>query len=185
VARVLNPVTIVAILTLILSLVLAATAGSRSFARRCIRCGRAFCNRCKTGKEGHEYCSQCLHLFVLGDGLAPETKTLKLFEVERHEKWTRLVRKYSGWLFPGASQILRGRLLSGCLLMIAWFTAVLTCLPVAFRPIEWMTGFDLRLDLLFSGQVPAVHTMHAAVATGFLTAVLTWILAVVGRRGKA
>ncbi|NIM63843.1 MAG: hypothetical protein GTO30_20005, partial [Acidobacteria bacterium] len=50
-------------------------------ARRCIRCGNPFCGQCKHTTEGHEYCTQCLHLFVLGDGLAPETKIKKMYEV--------------------------------------------------------------------------------------------------------
>ncbi|NIM00067.1 MAG: tetratricopeptide repeat protein, partial [Acidobacteria bacterium] len=35
-------------------------------ARRCIRCGNPFCGYCKRSTEGHEYCTQCVHLFVLG-----------------------------------------------------------------------------------------------------------------------
>ncbi len=175
--RFLNPVSVVALLTMVVSLLLAGAAGNRHSARRCIRCGRAFCNRCKTGREGHEYCSQCLHLFVLGDGLAPETKTRKMFEVERHEKATRLVRRYAGWVFPGATQILQGRLLAGCVLLVFWFSALLTWKPAVFRSVEWLTGFDLRYGLLFSGQVPAVRAVDAAGVTGLIATLILWIVA--------
>ena len=43
----------------------------RSSARRCIRCGDPFCGVCKRSTEGHEYCTPCLHLYVLGESLAP------------------------------------------------------------------------------------------------------------------
>ncbi len=99
VSQVVNPVSIAALLTIFAAVVLGRLFSERSPARRCIRCGRPFCHRCKTGREGHEYCSQCLHLFVLGDGLAPETKTKKMFEVERYERLLRITRSGIGWLF--------------------------------------------------------------------------------------
>ena len=78
-------------------------AGRRRRRARCIRCGRPFCSLCKSRPgEGHEYCSQCLHLFVLGDGLAAETKTRKLYEVERHEPLDAPARRLASSLLPGA-----------------------------------------------------------------------------------
>ena len=78
-----NPVTLVAALALLASAIALGSVGARRPASRCSRCGRPFCPRCKSGRESHDYCSQCLHLFVLGDGLAPETKTRKLYEIEQ------------------------------------------------------------------------------------------------------
>ncbi|MBD3866702.1 MAG: tetratricopeptide repeat protein [Acidobacteria bacterium] len=180
-AQLVNPVSIAALLTLILAILLGRLPAEKGPARRCIRCGRPFCHRCKTGREGHEYCSQCLHLFVLGDGLAPETKTKKMFEVESYEKRLRVVRSGIGWLFPGSSHVLRGRILAGCLFLIGWFTAVLMWQPVALLPLEKFTGFDLRLDLLYSGAVPASPAVNAAAILGLAGAILIWLAVVVGR----
>ncbi len=185
VSQVMNPVSIAALLALIAALILGSLSGEKRPARRCIRCGRPFCQRCKTGREGHEYCSQCMHLFVLGDGLAPETKTKKMFEVDSYERRTRLVRIGIGWLFPGGSHVLRGRILAGCLFLTAWFTAVLMWRPVAMLPIEKVTGFDLRLDLLYSGTVPASPAVNAAAVLGAVGAILIWLIAVIGRSKRA
>ena len=177
----LNPVSIAALLTLIIAVVLGLLPADKGPARRCIRCGRAFCHRCKTGREGHEYCSQCLHLYVLGDGLAPETKTKKMFEVESYEKRLRRVRAGIGWLFPGSSHVLRGRILAGCIFLVAWFTTVLMWQPLALLPVEKFTGFELRLDLLYSGAVPASPAVNAAAILGLVGAILIWLTAVIGR----
>jgi tetratricopeptide (TPR) repeat protein len=180
-SQLLNPVSIAALLTLFLAVVLGRLPAEKGPARRCIRCGRPFCHRCKTGREGHEYCSQCLHLFVLGDGLAPDTKTKKMFEVETYEKRMRRVRSGIGWLFPGSSHVLRGRILTGCLFLVAWFTAVLMWQPIALLPVEKLTGFDLRLDLLFSGAVPASPAVNAAAILGLAGTILIWLTAIIGR----
>lgn len=183
-SQLVNPVSITALLAWIAALVLSRFATEKGPARRCIRCGRPFCHRCKTGREGHEYCSQCLHLFVLGDGLAPETKTKKMFEVERYESRLRLVRIGVGWLFPGSSHVLRGRVPTGCLLLLGWFTALLMWQPVALMPVEKITGFNLRLDLLYTGMVPAEPAVNAAAVLGLGAAVLIWLTAVIGRHKR-
>lgn len=180
-AELMNPVSVAALLSLILAVLMSRLPAGKGPARRCIRCGRPFCHRCKTGREGHEYCSQCLHLFVLGDGLAPETKTKKMFEVESYERRMRVVRGGIGWLFPGSSHVLRGRILVGCLFLVAWFTAVLMWQPISLLPLEKFTGFELRLDLLFSGAVPAAPAVSAAAVLGLVAAILIWITAVIGR----
>jgi len=180
-----NPVSVIALISLIAALILGRSSVEKGPARRCIRCGRPFCHRCKTGREGHEYCSQCLHLFVLGDGLAPETKTKKMFEVESHERRTRVVRAGIGWLFPGGSHVLRGRILAGCLFLAVWFTALLMWQPILLLPVEKATGFNLRLDLLYSGTVPASPAVNAAAVLGLAGAILIWLVAVVGRSKRA
>ena len=184
-SQVMNPVSIAAVLALIAAVLFGRVPAEKGPARRCIRCGRAFCHRCKTGREGHEYCGQCLHLFVLGDGLAPETKTKKMFEVESYERRLRMVRTGTGWIFPGGSHVLRGRILAGCLFLVAWFTTVLMWQPAALLPVERFTGFDLRLDLLYSGAVPASPAVNAAAVLGLLGAILIWLTAVIGRSRKS
>ena len=184
----LNPISFAALGTLIVAGVVAGIGRPRPPARRCIRCGRPFCHRCKSGREGHEYCSQCLHLFVLGDGLAPETKNRKLYEVGRHERRTRAMRRIAGVLVPGSAQILRGRVLSGVLLAVLWVAAIVAWKPSLRRPVEHALGLDLRLDLLRSGEVPAAFAVDPWSFLGILVAAIVWLTAnaaLVRRRREA
>jgi len=176
-AQFLNPITFVALAALVTGAVLTGAGKPHPPARRCIRCGRPFCHRCKSGREGHEYCTQCMHLFVLGDGLAPETKNRKLFEVERHERRTRLGRKIAGVLVPGAAQVLRGRVGRGLLLATIWFAALVASRPALFAPVERALGLDLRLDLLRAGDVPVGFAIDPLSLVGLAVAAVVWLTA--------
>ncbi len=183
-----NPITIAALATLVFAVGFASIGRPRPPARRCIRCGRPFCHRCKSGREGHEYCSQCLHLFVLGDGLAPETKSRKLYEVARHARWTDRLRRIAGTVVPGSSQILRGRVLSGVVFAVLWFAALVAWKPVVLHPVERVLGLDLRLDLLRAGDVPAAFAVDPWSFLGILIATIVWVTAnatLVRRRREA
>jgi tetratricopeptide (TPR) repeat protein len=125
----------------------------RNTARRCIRCGRPFCQHCKSGREAREYCSQCLHLFVLGDGLAPGIKTRKLYEVERQERRTDRLRKLASLVCPGAGQILRGRTAVGLVLATAWIAALIAMRPALLGFPARLIGTDLRPELLVDSAV--------------------------------
>jgi hypothetical protein len=172
-----NPVTFVAVLALVAGAALSTLGRPRVPARRCIRCGRPFCHRCKSDREGHEYCSQCLHLFVLGDGLAPETKNRKVYEVERHERRTRFGRRILSLVFPGTAQILRGRVLVGTVLCGLWFAGILAWQPSSVVPAERLLGLDVRLDVLRGGAVPNVFTIDPLTLVGALLALVVWLVA--------
>jgi len=173
--QLINPVSIVSLLALLgcgFSLLLARGAEA---ARRCIRCGRPFCHYCKSNsREGHEYCSQCLHLFVLGDGLAPETKTRKLYEVERHERIARGGRRLVSLVLPGAAQLLRGRAGRGSLLVLLWLVALLAWQPIGLLPLERFVGLDLPLSLLSSASVPKAYDLQPLGVLAVMLMVLTW-----------
>jgi tetratricopeptide (TPR) repeat protein len=173
--QLINPVSIASLLLLLgcaFSLVLARGAEP---ARRCIRCGRPFCHYCKSNsREGHEYCSQCLHLFVLGDGLAPETKTRKLYEVERHERISRGGRRLVSLVLPGAAQLLRGRAGRGCFLVLVWLAALLAWQPIGLLPLERFVGLDLPLSVLSSGSVPKAYDLQPLGMLAVMLMVLTW-----------
>ena len=145
-------------------------------ARRCIRCGRPFCHRCRSGREGQEYCSQCLHLFVIGDGLAPETKTRKLYEVERYERSIRRGRKVSSLILPGASHLLRGIAGRGCLLIFLWVLALLAWKPALLSPLERYAGLDFHLSALRGGAVPAAFSMEPSAVLALIAAVVVWLV---------
>ncbi|ANM28842.1 hypothetical protein ABI59_03310 [Acidobacteria bacterium Mor1] len=172
--RLVNPVSIASLLAMIACVVVGIASAGSDPARRCIRCGRPFCHMCKSRREGHEYCSQCLHLFVIGDGLAPETKTRKLYEVDRHERRNRTLRKLLSFLLPGSAHLLRGRSASGCVLILLWIAALISWQPSALVPLEQVAGADLRLDLLQEGVVPAAFVLNPTGVLALIAAVLVW-----------
>jgi len=174
--RLINPVSIVSLTVLLAcGLALVLTRGGEP-ARRCIRCGRPFCQYCKSSREGNEYCSQCLHLFVLGDGLAPETKTRKLYEVERHERISRGGRRLVSFVLPGAAQLLRGRAGRGSLLVLLWLAALLAWQPVGLVPLERFIGLDLPLNLLAARSVPTAYDLQPLGIFAVMSMVLIWII---------
>lgn len=172
----LNPLTGAALAALLASLVLAFT-GAGEAARRCIRCGRPFCSACKSHREAHEYCSQCVHLFVLGDGLAPQTKMRKMYEVERHDRRTRRARRLVSLVLPGSAQLLRGRTAAGVILLVVWLAALIAWQPRVLVPVEHLVGTQLRLDLLRSGSVPGVYALDPSGVVAVAAAALTWLVA--------
>ena len=171
-----HPVGIVGLVVLVACMLLALTWRESEPARRCIRCGQAFCGYCKTTTEGHEYCTQCVHLYVLGDGLAPETKTRKLYEVEKHERNSRRWRRLISLLLPGAAQINRGRSALGALLLLAWLAAWVGARPQWFDPLRRFAAVDLPLDLLHSSMTPAVWSVSALALLSTVVGVSVWIL---------
>jgi tetratricopeptide (TPR) repeat protein len=140
-------------------------------ARTCIRCGQPFCHYCKSGREGHEYCSQCLHLFVLGDGLAPEAKQSKLYEVERHDRRSKLGRRWLSRFLPGAAQLLNGKAGWGVMLLLLWFAAWTAWVPTIFSTLERYLGIDQPLGLL---RPHSITELNSLAILGFLMAIVVW-----------
>ena len=174
----LAPLSLLALLAVVACPFALRLGGGLAPARRCIRCGRAFCAMCKSEREkGREYCSQCLHLFVLGDGLAAETKTMKMYEVERHARFQRIGRRLGSLVLPGAGAVLRGRAFAGWLLLTLWILALTLFDADLVAPIGWLTGLTLRLDLLRPGAVPASFAVDAASLVGLLAAIGVWLVA--------
>jgi tetratricopeptide (TPR) repeat protein len=172
----LNPFSLMAALALVACAVAWQLAARRGAARRCIRCGRPFCHYCKSGREGHEYCSQCYHLYVLGDGLAPETKTRKLYEVERYERRARKSRRLVSIVLPGAAHLLKGRAVGGSLLLLLWLAALIAWQPIAVGPLERMTGLDLQFDLLGLGSVPAIFSVNPLGVVALAAVLVIWVV---------
>lgn len=177
---VLNPLSLVALASLLACGAIAAVLRGQPPARACLRCGRPFCAACRTGRDGHEYCSQCVHLFVLGDGLSPETKRKKLYEVERHETRARRARRVLSLVLPGASQLLSGRVLAGAALLAVWATAWVVGLPEILGPLQRVLDAAIPLAGLRPGPVPAVHVLEAATVLAAPVAVVTWLAANLG-----
>jgi tetratricopeptide (TPR) repeat protein len=156
---VLVPTVLVPLAVLVGCLVLAGAA-RRTPARACIRCGRPFCQYCKSGREAREYCSQCVHLFVLGDGLAPANKNRKLYEVARHEKHTRRVGSLASTFLPGANHLLRGRAYVGIVLVFLWLVGLVAWRPGLVVACAALVGLDLPAESLDVPSVPAAFAVH-------------------------
>ncbi len=113
-------------------------------ARRCRRCGRPFCRRCQVATKYPEHCSQCMHLFILRDGVAPGVKARKMEEVARYRRRLFFGGRLVNLALPGSGHIVAGRALLGASLLAAWGAT-------------WI-GFALRGELLVSPEwiVPAL-----------------------------
>ncbi|MBI3451036.1 MAG: tetratricopeptide repeat protein [Acidobacteria bacterium] len=115
----LSPTLIGAVAT-ILILLGAGLARSGAHAQTCIRCGEAFCGRCKRELGAKECCAQCIHLFVKREAIAAPVRARKLAQVERFARnWKRRVR-LATILLPGAGHLIAGRTVAGAGLMLAW-----------------------------------------------------------------
>jgi tetratricopeptide (TPR) repeat protein len=180
-----NPISLVSLAGLLACGITLVVFHGRPSAQRCTRCGRPFCSYCRSGRDGHEYCNQCVHLFVLGDGLAPETKSMKLYEVERHERWERRVRRLGSVLVPGASELLSGRAWIGFALALLWLLAWIAGLPGVLGPLERVVGVHVHLAGLRTGPLPDVFGLDAALLFALPLGVCVWLAGnVVARRPR-
>lgn len=130
-------------------------------ARRCRRCGRAFCRRCQVAMKPSDHCSQCVHLFILRDGLAPSVKNQKMEQVVRHRRRVWIGQRVLSLALPGGGHIMGGRPILGALLLVVWSGA-------------WL-GLLLRDQLLVpSGEIGATGLL--SVAGPGAAAMLAWLL---------
>ncbi len=177
-----NPISLIALFGIVsCGIVLTAFRGFAP-AQRCIRCGRPFCSHCKSGRDGQDFCSQCVHLFVLGDGLAPETKSMKLYEVGRHEARGRRGRRIASALLPGASHVLNGSAWIGCGLLMLWILAWAGGLPQSLAPIERILGIGVHFAGLRPGPVPDAYEMDALTLLAIPLGTVVWLIGNVGLR---
>lgn len=130
-------------------------------ARRCRRCGRASCRRCQVVTKHPDHCSQCMHLFILRDGLAPAIKNQKMEQVVRHRRRVWIGERVLSLALPGGGHIMGGRPVFGALLLVVWCAA-------------WL-GLLLHEQLLVpSGEIGAIGLLR--VAGPGATAMLAWLL---------
>lgn len=90
------------------------------FARACNKCGQPFCSRCKTSLEFESYCSQCVHLFIKQDGVSPEARLKKNYEVRHYRLTGRIAGTVFGLLAPGSAHLLEGRTVTGTAILFLW-----------------------------------------------------------------
>jgi hypothetical protein len=110
-----NPLTLGAILTIILAPLVFLKRRRAGFAGSCIKCGRTFCPRCKSARESATFCTQCIHIYLKRDGVSVATKRAKLEEVSEHHG---NILKRNRWLasfLPGSAQLIEGHTIGGTL----------------------------------------------------------------------
>jgi hypothetical protein len=133
-----HPLAIGCVMALILA-VLHRLVRQRSggFAAACLKCGRAFCRRCKLSHESQSYCTQCINIFLKKDMVGIEAQLAKRQQLARRLFWLRLERRVSDLLLPGAGVSFGGRpMLGGALVLLALVSSmlVLLWLPAFITP---------------------------------------------------
>ena len=108
-----NPLTLGAILTVILAPLLFLKRRRAGFAGACIKCGRTFCPRCKSAHESATFCTQCIHIYLKRDGVSMATKRAKLEEVSEHQGGVLTRNRWLATFFPGSAQFIEGRTVRG------------------------------------------------------------------------
>jgi hypothetical protein len=107
------------------------------FAAACLKCGRAFCRRCKLSHESHSYCTQCINIFLKKDMVGIEAQLAKRQQLTRRLFWLHLERRVSDLLLPGVGVGFGGRPLLGgalALLVLASAMVALVWLPAFISP---------------------------------------------------
>lgn len=132
-------------------------------ASTCQRCGRTFCRRCQMPTRYPGTCSQCVHLFVLRDGLPPLVRDRKMAEVVRHRRGVFWMTRVTGLVLPGAGHVLGGRPLLGAALLGLWEAA-------------WI-GWFLRGRLLVPPSLAHAPALAAGTAGLALVALCAWLVA--------
>jgi tetratricopeptide (TPR) repeat protein len=134
----------------------------RTPARRCRRCGRSYCRRCQVASKHPDHCSQCLHLFILRDGVAPNVKNRKMEEVARYRRRLWISERLLSLLLPGSGHVLGGRAFLGVFLLASWSVA-------------WI-GMALRGRLLVPPQWIAPSHGAGSLMLAALLALVAWLL---------
>ncbi|HJQ40490.1 MAG TPA: hypothetical protein VKB93_25365 [Thermoanaerobaculia bacterium] len=145
-----NPITIGALLSLLLAVILWSLRRGAGFANACIKCGRTFCYRCKSARESATYCTQCIHIYLKRDGVSLDTKRQKLEEVTEHH--TDVVRRNRilATFLPGSAQMLEGRVVAGvigifCFALFVGIAVFVGHLAPALGPVAHVAQLIIRI----------------------------------------
>ena len=126
---------------------------SGGFAAACLKCGRAFCRRCKLSHESQSYCTQCINIFLKKDMVGIEAQLAKRQQLTRRLFWLRAERRISDLVLPAVGVGFGGRpALGGALVLLALLSAmvVLVWLPGFISPALMATPI-WPLRMLFGG----------------------------------
>lgn len=110
-----NPMTLGAILTILLAPIVHFIRRKTGYAGACIKCGRTFCPRCKSAHESATFCTQCIHIYLKRDGVSMATKRAKLEEVSEHQEGTLTRNRWLATFLPGCAHFIEGRTFFGAI----------------------------------------------------------------------
>ena len=130
-----NPFSLAVIVTALAALIGAVLRRKGPFGPRasfCKKCGDPFCGRCKDKPEYESFCSACVAIFIKQEGVSPQVRMEKNYEVEKHQKNRRIVKSVLAVLFPGFGHLYLGQALMA-LLMLALGGSLLI-VGLALRP---------------------------------------------------
>ena len=108
-----NPMTLGAILTVIMAPLIFKKRRKAGFAGACIKCGRTYCLRCKSAHESTTFCTQCIHIYLKRDGVSMITKRAKLEEVSGYLGGVLTRNRWLATFFPGSAQMIEGHTIAG------------------------------------------------------------------------
>jgi Tfp pilus assembly protein PilF len=157
-----SPITIGALASLLLALLIFAFRKRTQYANACIKCGRTFCHRCKSARESTTYCTQCIHIYLKRDGVSLDTKRQKLEEVAGHQTAVTRRNRLFATILPGSAQLMEGRTVRGILGVFFFAAFVVTALLVG------------RLGPALGPVADVAQTLVRAVAIAL--AVLLWLV---------
>ena len=161
-ASVFNPITIGAVASLLLAMLIWLGRRRSGRAGSCIKCGRTFCHRCKSARESTTYCTQCIHIYLKRDGVALATKRAKLEEVSDHQAGVQRRNRLFATFLPGSAQMLEGRTVVGIIGAFLFFFFVSEALAVG------------RLAPALGPTASTAQMIVRALAV--LLAVITWLV---------
>ena len=151
-----TPLTIAALLGLVMLPIFWSRRKKTGVAGACIKCGRTFCSRCKSARESATYCTQCIHIYLKRDGVALDTKKSKLVEVQKYQSETLRERKLVATFFPGGGRMHEGLTLRGILPMVLFFFFVGVAVFIGrMAPVAGVAEF-LRLSVRVLATTVAV-----------------------------
>ena len=157
-----SPITIGALASLLLALLIFAFRKRTQYANACIKCGRTFCHRCKSARESTTYCTQCIHIYLKRDGVSLDTKRQKLEEVAGHQAGVTRRNRFFATILPGSAQLMEGRTVKGILGVFFFAAFVVTALLVG------------RLGPALGPVAEVAQTLVRTVA--IVLAVLLWLV---------
>jgi hypothetical protein len=108
-----NPMTLGAILTILLAPLVHVIRRRTGYAGACMKCGRTYCPRCKSAHESATFCTQCIHIYLKRDGVSMATKRAKLEEVSEHQEGVLTRNRWLATFLPGCAQFIEGKTFAG------------------------------------------------------------------------
>lgn len=115
-----NPFSLAVIITALAALLGAVVRRKGPFGPRasfCKKCGDPFCGRCKDKPEYESFCAACVAIFIKQEGVSPQVRMEKNYEVEKYQKNRRIVKSVLAVLFPGFGHLYLGQALMALLLL--------------------------------------------------------------------